>query len=76
MRFYHGILIRHRRKLEVGVLTVIALLWSPSSYGHVQEVIIQTFRASGYRHGGLQEQNLDEWNVTIAVARLNFNRMN
>jgi 7,8-didemethyl-8-hydroxy-5-deazariboflavin synthase CofG subunit len=69
--FTTGILIGIGESWEERVLSLIAIRDRHLAYGHVQEVIIQNFRAkAGTAMAGCQEPDLDDMKRTIAVARL------
>lgn len=69
--FTTGILIGIGESWEERVLSLIAIRDRHLAYGHIQEVIIQNFRAkAGTAMAGCQEPDLDDMKRTIAVARL------
>jgi FO synthase len=69
--FTTGILIGIGESWEERVRSLVAIRDRHLTYGHVQEVIIQNFRAKeGTAMAGCQEPNLDDMKRTIAVARL------
>ncbi|MBR7888897.1 7,8-didemethyl-8-hydroxy-5-deazariboflavin synthase CofG [Marinomonas sp. A79] len=69
--FTTGILIGIGENWENRVRSLIAIRDRHLAYGHIQEVIIQNFRAkAGTAMAGCQEPDLDDMKRTIAVARL------
>lgn len=71
--FTTGILIGIGETRRERIAALAALLDLHERYGHIQEVIIQNFRAkSGTRMANAAEPPLDELLWTIAVARLIF----
>ncbi len=71
--FTSGILIGIGETREERVDSLLALRDLHREYGHIQEIIIQNFRAKpGTRMAGAPEPDLDELLWTIAVARILF----
>ncbi len=71
--FTSGILIGIGETREERVQSLLALRDLHAQYGHIQEIIIQNFRAKpGTRMANAAEPDLDELLWTIAVARLLF----
>ncbi|MEL0623395.1 7,8-didemethyl-8-hydroxy-5-deazariboflavin synthase CofG [Marinomonas arenicola] len=69
--FTTGILIGIGETWQDRVNSLIAIRDRHLSYGHIQEVIIQNFRAKeGTTMAGCQEPDLDDMKRTIAMARL------
>ena len=69
--FTTGILIGIGESWEDRVHSLIAIRERHEMYGHIQEVIIQNFRAKdGTAMEGCHEPGLDDMKRTIAVARL------
>ncbi|QRV25352.1 7,8-didemethyl-8-hydroxy-5-deazariboflavin synthase CofG [Marinomonas foliarum] len=69
--FTTGILIGIGESWTDRVNSLIAIRDRHLAYGHIQEVIIQNFRAkAGTAMADYQEPNLDDMKRTIAVARL------
>jgi 7,8-didemethyl-8-hydroxy-5-deazariboflavin synthase CofG subunit len=69
--FTTGILIGIGETWEDRVDSLMAIRERHLAYGHIQEVIIQNFRAKpGTAMEGFQEPDLDDMKRTIAVARL------
>ncbi|MBJ7537314.1 7,8-didemethyl-8-hydroxy-5-deazariboflavin synthase CofG [Marinomonas transparens] len=69
--FTTGILIGIGESWEERVRSLIAIRDRHLSYGHIQEVIIQNFRAkAGTAMESYQEPNLHDMKRTIAIARL------
>lgn len=69
--FTTGILIGIGESWEDRVRSLVAIRDRHLTYGHIQEVIIQNFRAKpGTQMAGCQEPDLDDMKRTIAVARL------
>src|SRR5262249_46990535 len=76
--FTTGILIGIGETREERVDSLLAIRELHERYGHIQEVIIQNFRAKpGTRMGGCEEPDAMEIARTVATARLIFGgRMN
>jgi FO synthase len=71
--FTSGILIGIGETRLERVQSLLALRTLHDSYGHLQEIIVQNFRAKpGTRFAGCQEPDLDDLLWTAAVARLVF----
>jgi FO synthase len=71
--FTSGILIGIGETREERVQSILALRDLHQRYGHIQEVIIQNFRAKpGTRMANAPEPDIDELLWTIAVARILF----
>lgn len=71
--FTSGILIGIGETREERLDTLLALRGLHEKYGHLQEIIVQNFRAKpNTRMAGTEEPDLDELLWTIAVARLLF----
>jgi FO synthase len=71
--FTSGILIGIGETPEERVDSLLALLALHAEYGHLQEIIIQNFRAKpGTRMADAEEPSLQDLMRTIAVARLVF----
>lgn len=71
--FTSGILIGIGETRRERIESMLALRALHARYGHVQEIIIQNFRAkAGTAMAGAPEPSLDEHLWTIAVARLVF----
>ena len=71
MAFTTGMLIGIGETLEERVDTLLAIRETHARYGHVQEVIVQPFRAKpGTRMASAPEPSEDDLRRTIAVARL------
>jgi FO synthase len=71
--FTSGILIGIGETREERVQSILALRDLHRQYGHIQEVIIQNFRAKpGTKMANAPEPDLDELLWTIAVARILF----
>ncbi len=71
--FTSGILIGIGETRLERVQSLLALRALHRQYGHIQEIIIQNFRAKpGTRMAGVAEPDLDDLLWTIAVARLLF----
>jgi 7,8-didemethyl-8-hydroxy-5-deazariboflavin synthase CofG subunit len=69
--FTTGLLIGIGESLEDRVDTLLAIRQMHASYGHIQEVIVQNFRAKpGIPMQGCPEPALGEMLRTVAVARL------
>src|SRR5947209_1941259 len=69
--FTTGLLIGIGESREERIDALLAVRELADRYGHVQEVIVQNFRAkSGTRMADAQEPELDELLWTIAVARI------
>jgi FO synthase len=69
--FTTGILIGIGETREERIEALIAIRGLGEQYGHVQEVIVQNFRAKpGTRMAGAPEPSLDELLWTIAAARI------
>jgi FO synthase len=69
--FTTGILIGIGETREERIAALLAIADLHRRYGHIQEVIIQNFRAKpGTRRAGAAEPTLDELLWTIAAARL------
>ncbi|WP_133011633.1 7,8-didemethyl-8-hydroxy-5-deazariboflavin synthase CofG [Marinomonas flavescens] len=69
--FTTGILIGIGETWQDRINSLVAIRDRHLSYGHIQEVIIQNFRAkAGTVMAGYQEPNLDDMKRTIAIARL------
>src|SRR5690348_14299192 len=75
--FTTGILIGIGETEEERVDSLLAIRHLHEQYGHIQEVLIQPFRAKiGTRMAGGAEPNLDDLQRTIAIARLILCDMN
>ncbi|MEX0618445.1 MAG: 5-amino-6-(D-ribitylamino)uracil--L-tyrosine 4-hydroxyphenyl transferase CofH [Pseudohongiellaceae bacterium] len=76
--FTSGILIGIGETRRERIESLLALRQLHERYGHIQEIIIQNFRAKqGTKMAGAPEPDLDELLWTLAVARLVFGgRMN
>jgi len=75
--FTTGILIGIGETLEERVDSLIAIRRLHDSYGHIQEVLIQPFRAKAdTRMRGASEPSLADLQRTLAVARLILGDMN
>ena len=71
--FTSGILIGIGETRRERIDSLLALRDLHERYGHIQEIIVQNFRAKpGTRMAGAPEPDLDELLWTIAVARLIF----
>ena len=71
--FTSGILIGIGETREERIEALLALRDAHDAHGHVQEIIVQNFRAKpGTRMAGAPEPDLDELLWTIAVARILF----
>ncbi|MCB1694513.1 MAG: 7,8-didemethyl-8-hydroxy-5-deazariboflavin synthase CofG, partial [Pseudomonadales bacterium] len=71
--FTTGILIGIGETPAERIEALLALRALHETYGHIQEIIIQNFRAkAGTRMAGAAEPTLDDHRWTIAVARLIF----
>src|SRR5579875_2140019 len=71
--FTSGILIGIGETRLERVQSLLALRALHRQYGHIQEIIIQNFRAKpGTRMAGVAEPDLDDLLWTIAIARLLF----
>lgn len=71
--FTSGILIGIRETRHERIETLLALRTLHERYGHIQELIVQNFRAKpGTRMSAAPEPSLDEQVWTLAVARLIF----
>ena len=69
--FTTGILIGIGETTEDRVDSLFAIRHAHEEYGHIQEVIVQPFRAKpGTRMAGAPEPRLEELQRTLAVARL------
>ncbi len=69
--FTTGILIGIGEMVEERVDTILAIREVHDKYGHIQECIVQNFRAKpGTRMAGWPEPSEDEMLATIALARL------
>ncbi|TBR44961.1 7,8-didemethyl-8-hydroxy-5-deazariboflavin synthase subunit CofG [Marinomonas agarivorans] len=69
--FTTGLLIGIGESWADRINSLIAIRERHLTYGHIQEVIIQNFRAkAGTLMAGFQEPSLDDMKRTIAVARL------
>jgi FO synthase len=69
--FTTGILIGIGETMEERVDSLLAIRSLHERYGHIQEVIIQNFRAKpGTRFAGMPEPSLDDLLRTLAMARL------
>src|SRR6478672_6183194 len=69
--FTTGLLIGIGESLEERIDALLAIRELADTYGHVQEVIVQNFRAKpGTRMAGSPEPELEELLWTIAVARI------
>ena len=63
----------HKRTLQAACLCLLALRQLHGAHGHLQEIIIQNFRAKpGTLMVNAPQPSLDELLWTIAVARLIF----
>jgi FO synthase len=75
--FTTGLLIGIGESIEDRVDTLLAIRKMHERYGHIQEVIVQNFRAKpGIPMEGSPEPTLGEMLRTVAVARLLMPRMN
>ena len=75
--FTTGILIGIGETEEERVDSLLAIRQLHERYGHIQEVLIQPFRAKiGTRMAGGAEPDLDDLQRTIAIARLILGEMN
>jgi 7,8-didemethyl-8-hydroxy-5-deazariboflavin synthase CofG subunit len=75
--FTTGLLIGIGESLENRVDTLLAIREMHERYGHIQEVIIQNFRAKpGIPMQDRPEPNLGDMQRTVAVARLLMPRVN
>lgn len=75
--FTTGILIGIGETLEDRVDSLLAIRRLHERYGHIQEVLIQPFRAkSDTRMAGASEPTMDDLQRTLAVARLILGDMN
>ncbi len=73
MPFTSGILIGIGETRAERIEALLALRDLHERYGHIQEIIIQNFRAKpGTRMAAAAEPDLDDHLWTIAVARLIF----
>ncbi|HYL85359.1 MAG TPA: 7,8-didemethyl-8-hydroxy-5-deazariboflavin synthase CofG [Candidatus Angelobacter sp.] len=71
MAFTTGILIGIGETMEERVDSLLAIREMHETYGHIQEVIVQNFRAKpDIPMAGHPEPNLDEMLRTVALARL------
>ena len=71
--FTSGILIGIGETRRERIESILALRGLHERYGHIQEIIVQNFRAKpGTRMAGTPEPDLDELLWSIAVARLIF----
>jgi len=71
--FTTGILIGIGETRRERIETLLAIRALHEQYGHIQEIIVQNFRAKpGTRMSGAPEPSLEEQVWTIAVARLIF----
>jgi FO synthase len=71
--FTTGILVGIGETLDERIDSLLAIRTLHERYGHVQEVLIQPFRAKpGTRMAGAAEPGLEELQRTLAVARLIF----
>ena len=71
--FTTGILIGIGETREERLDSLLALRALHETYGHLQEIIIQNFRAKpGTRMAGAEEPDIDDLMGTIALARLAF----
>jgi FO synthase len=71
--FTTGILIGIGETREERIAALLAIAELHQRYGHIQEVIIQNFRAKpGTRRGTAPEPSFDDLRWTIAAARLIF----
>ena len=71
--FTSGILIGIGETREERIEALLALRDSHDAHGHIQEIIVQNFRAKpGTRMATAPEPSLDELLWTIAVARILF----
>jgi FO synthase len=69
--FTTGILIGIGETREERVDSLLAIRDSSDRYGHIQEVIIQNFRAKpAIRMKGVADPSFDDLQLTLAVARL------
>src|SRR5207248_10452573 len=69
--FTTGILIGIGETAEDRVDSLFAIRQAHEEYGHIQEVIVQPFRAkAGTRMAAATEPSLEELQRTLAVARL------
>ena len=69
--FTTGILIGIGETWEERIDSLIAINQLHMQYGHIQEVIVQNFRAkAGTPMAGCQEPDLDDMRRTLAIARL------
>ena len=69
--FTTGLLIGIGETRAERIDTLLAIAGLQAEYGHIQEVIVQNFRAKpGTRMAGHAEPDLDDLRWTIAVARL------
>lgn len=69
--FTTGMLVGIGETWEERVDTLLAIRDLHERYGHIQEVLVQPFRAKrGTRMAGAQEPGMDDLQRTIAVARL------
>jgi FO synthase len=72
--FTTGILIGIGETVEDRVDSLFAIRHAHEEYGHIQEVIVQPFRAKpGTRMAAAAEPSLEELQRTLAVARLVLN---
>lgn len=77
MAFTTGILIGIGENEEERVDSLLAIRRLHERYGHIQEVLVQPFRAkTGTRMAGGAEPGLDDLQRTIAIARLILGDMN
>ncbi len=71
--FTSGILIGIGENWAERIDTLLALRESHAEHGHIQEIIVQNFRAkAGTRMAGAAEPGLDDLARTIAIARIAF----
>ncbi|MDB5655972.1 MAG: synthase subunit 2 / synthase subunit 1, partial [Tardiphaga sp.] len=71
--FTSGILIGIGETRLERIQSLLALKQSHDRYGHLQEIIVQNFRAkAGTRFAGFEEPDLDDLMWTAAVTRLVF----
>ncbi len=69
--FTTGLLIGIGETRAERIETLLAIADAQAAFGHIQEVIVQNFRAKpGTRMAGRPEPDLDDLRWTIAVARL------
>ena len=75
--FTTGILIGIGETLEERLDSLYAIRRLHETYGHIQEVLIQPFRAkAGTRMAGASEPGMEDLQRTLAVARLILGDMN